>query len=143
MDTGSAAHRAACARRTAQHPGKGEGDDIGVAQASGSLGDIQDVVPDRPPKCDQGRCDTFVSEPAHILAVDDVFVGQIVGGESLRCQDIFGIKPGVICKDCFDRHAGAKLAQNQFHRNTRAANDWFAVHDIRVRLDAFVEHAHI
>ena len=45
---------------------EGKGDDIGVAQTSGSLGDVEDIMPGCSQKRDQGRCNTFVSEPAHV-----------------------------------------------------------------------------
>jgi hypothetical protein len=38
----------------------------------------------RTQKRDQRRRNAFVREPTHLLAVNDVFVGEIVGGKRLR-----------------------------------------------------------
>ena len=32
--------------------------------------------------------DAFIDEPAHALAVDDIFVGEVIGGKGLRGMDI-------------------------------------------------------
>jgi hypothetical protein len=91
-------------------------------------------------KPDQWRRDAFIREPTHLLAVNDVFVSEIVGGKRLRRLNIMLRQSRVIREDSFCRHTGTQLTQDQFHRNARTANDRFAVHDIRANFDPFVQH---
>jgi hypothetical protein len=65
-----------------------ERDNIRVAQTGSGFRDIEHIVTVCPQKHDQRRRDAFVREPAHLLAVNDVFVGEIVGGKPLRGKDI-------------------------------------------------------
>jgi len=117
-----------------------ERDHIRVAQTNGCFRDIEYIVAVRTQKRDQWRRNPFVREPAHLLAINDVFVGEIVGGKCLRGQDIISRQPRMVGEDRLQRHAGAQLAENEFHRNARAANNRLAVHDIRVNFDPFVRH---
>ena len=70
------------------HLARRECDDIGIAQTGSGFCDIEHVVTVGPQKRNQGCCDAFVSEPAHVLAVNDVFVGEIIGGKCLRGTDV-------------------------------------------------------
>jgi hypothetical protein len=74
-------------------------------------------------------------------AISDVFfAGEIVGGKRLRGTNIVLGQPWVVNQDRLGRHSGAEFAQNQCNRNTGAANDGSAIHDIRVYFDAFMDH---
>src|SRR5258708_15531646 len=73
-------------------------------------------------------------------AVNDVFVGEIIGGERLRCADIIKHQPWMVQEDRLWRHTGAEVAQNQLYRNACATNYRFTAHDVRVHFDTFVLH---
>jgi hypothetical protein len=74
------------------------------------------------------------------LAINEIFIGPIIGGKGLGGQNVIVRQPGMIDKDGVDRHAGTELAQHGFNRNTRAADDGFAAHDLGVDLDPLVSH---
>jgi hypothetical protein len=89
-----------------------EGDNIRVAQTRGGFRDIKHVMTAGAQKSNQRRRDAFVGEPAQVLPVNDVFVGEIIGGKSLRGPDVVMCQPRVIHEDRFGRHTGAEFAQN-------------------------------
>lgn len=117
-----------------------EQNNICIAQTSSGLGDIEYVVTGGAQKPNQVGRDAFVSEPPHASAVDNFFVGEIVGGKCLRGAYIVQCQPWVVRKDCFMRYTGAELAQDQLYGNACATNDRFAVHNIRIYFDALILH---
>jgi len=89
------------------HLARREVDNIHVAQTCGSLRNVSYVMTGRAQKTNQRRCDAFVSKPTHASAVDDFFVGEIVGSKCLRGVDIVKREPGMIPKDHLGRYASA------------------------------------
>ena len=89
------------------HLARREVDNIHVAQTRSRFGNISHIMTGGPQKSDQRRRNTFVSEPTHASAVDDFFVGEIVGSKCLRCVDIVKREPGMIPKDHLGRYASA------------------------------------
>jgi hypothetical protein len=53
------------------------------------------------------------------LAVDEVFVSEVVGRKCLRRQDVIAREARVVGKDRIDRHAGAEFAQHYLNGNAR------------------------
>jgi hypothetical protein len=69
---------------------------VRVAETRSNFRDVENVVSGRAQRSNQGSRDAFVSEPAHVSAVDDVFVGGIISGKSQRGVDIVMHQPRVI-----------------------------------------------
>jgi len=117
-----------------------ERNDVGVTQTRSRLRDVEHILTSGSQKHDQRRRDAFVGKPAHGSAVNDIFVCEIVGGKGLRGKDIVQRQSWMIHEDRLRRHTGTELAQHKLHRNARAANNRFAIHDIRVSFDPLVRH---
>ena len=95
--------------------------DLYVGRPRRNIGHVDSVVPALVQKGDQRRIHAFVDQPAHaVLAIDERFIGQIVGGEGLRRPNVFERQSRVVADDRFSRHAGAELAQHDFDRHARA-----------------------
>ena len=69
-----------------------------------------------------------------------VFVGEVISGKCLCGVDIVMRQPRMIREDRLGRHTSAEFAQNELYRNSRAAHDRFAAHDLRIHFDTLVGH---
>jgi hypothetical protein len=115
--------------------------DLYVGRTRRNIGHVDRVVPRLAQKGDQSRIYAFVDQPAHAgLAIDESFIGQIIGGEDLRRANVFERQSRVVADNRFSRHASSEFAQHDFDRHARTPDHGLTTHNLRIYLDPFMRH---
>src|SRR5712691_472660 len=95
---------------------------------------------------DKGCIDAFIGKPTHAVprsAIYEFLIGEIVGSKGLSGPEIVERKLRMVGENCLRRHASSEFAQDQFHRDSRTADNGLASHNLGVDFDTLMRHQSI